>query len=87
MKGMSIEGVRSCAGTVDGKIGEVVGVLDGLKSSIDGLEWVGPDRDKFVGDVEAKVSSLRTAIEADLTWMKDTMTRNADSQETTSDVM
>ncbi len=70
--GMDIEAVRQLAGQMDAQAEQIAQLEAGLTQAIESTEWVGPDRDRFVGDwqgnhaaqLRAVAQSLRDAATA-----------------------
>ncbi|MGI8938872.1 MAG: hypothetical protein ACR2JF_11805, partial [Iamia sp.] len=50
LTGMDIEAVRTLAGQMDTNAGDIETITGTLTSQLEGTEWIGPDREQFVGD-------------------------------------
>jgi hypothetical protein len=48
--GMDIGGVRQLAGQMDQRAEEIRTLMGALTSALQGANWVGPDREQFLGD-------------------------------------
>lgn len=82
--GMDIAGVRSMSQQLTGKAGEIRSLSQQLTSVLQNTQWVGPDREKFLGDWQ---SSHVTALNNVIQGLEDAATRanqNADQQEQAS---
>lgn len=84
MTGMDIEAVRTLGTQMDTNAGEIEAIVSSLTSQLEGTEWIGPDRELFMGDWQSTYVPQLTAV---VTALRDTANRaraNADEQETAS---
>ncbi|HWL44883.1 MAG TPA: WXG100 family type VII secretion target [Ilumatobacter sp.] len=82
--GMDIAGVRQLANQFSQKADEIDGIRNFLTSQLNSTQWVGNDRERFVGDWQGQyTTALNTVVNA-LREAQQTALRNAQEQETTS---
>ena len=82
--GMDIGAVRTLSQQLTAKAGEIRTLMQQLTSQLNNTQWVGADRERFVGDWQ---SQHCTALNNVIQGMEDAATRaskNADDQEATS---
>lgn len=84
--GMDIQGVRTLAGQLDTKAGEIEQILSILTSTLSSTQWLGPDATRFRDDWDSTHSAnLRRVAEA-LRTASQNANANAQQQEQASGV-
>ena len=82
--GMDIAAVRQLANQMTTKAGEIRTIMQQLTTALQSTQWVGPDRERFVGDWQSQhVTALNNVIQG-LEAAAQNATRNAQEQETAS---
>ena len=82
--GMDIEGVRQLAAHMDNNAGQIDQLMAALNAALEGTEWIGPDRERFVGDWHSTFVPQLTAVANSLRDTANAARSNADEQEQTS---
>ncbi|MCS6711085.1 WXG100 family type VII secretion target [Brachybacterium sp. EF45031] len=79
-KGMVPEDVDKMAGEMENKAQEIRTIYTEVKGQVDGLDWTGQDRDKYVADFEAQIGAAVQAIEGKLGETAERARQNAQAQ-------
>lgn len=82
--GMDIEAVRSLAQQMNSSAEEIRSLASRLSSALEGTQWVGPDREKFVGDWQGQYMTSLNQVAQGLVDAAQRATSNASEQETAS---
>lgn len=82
--GMDIEAVRSLAQQMNSSAEEIRNLASRLSSALEGTQWVGPDREKFVGDWQGQYMTSLNQVAQGLVDAAQRATANASEQETAS---
>lgn len=82
--GMDIEGVRQLAAQMDSNAGQIDQLIGALNAALEGTEWIGPDRERFVGDWHTTFVPQLTAVANTLRDTANAARSNADQQEQAS---
>jgi hypothetical protein len=84
LTGMDIGAVRQLATQLSTKADEIDSIMNQLTNALNTVQWVGPDRERFISDWQGHhVASLRQVSQG----LRDASTRatqNANDQETVS---
>ena len=84
MMGMDVQGVRSLAQLMNQRADEIQQFAAQLTQSLDGAQWVGPDREQFVADWKSHhMASIHAVVEA-LKHAAQMASQNAQQQEDAS---
>ncbi len=82
--GMNIDGVRQLATQMDNSADQIVQMIGALDAALQSTEWIGQDRERFVGDWQGTfMPQLNTVAQS----LRDTAIAardNADQQEQAS---
>ena len=82
--GMDIGAVRQLSTQMNAKAGEIRTITQQLTSALESAPWVGPDRERFVGEWQSQhVAALNNVIQG-LEAAAQTAQRNAQEQESAS---
>lgn len=82
--GMNIEEVRSLATQLNAKAEEIRGIMSTLTNALQGTNWVGPDRERYVSEWQSHhVTALNSVING-LQTAAQAATANASEQEAAS---
>lgn len=84
IQGMDIEAVRQLAVQMDNDAAQIEQLMGTLTSSLEGAEWIGPDREKFVGDWNSNHKMQLTAVANSLRDAANAARSNADQQQQAS---
>ncbi len=82
--GMNIEGVRQLAAQMDNNAGQIEQLMGALNGALESTEWIGPDRERFVGDWQNTFMPQLTAVANSLRDTANAARGNADQQEQAS---
>ncbi len=82
--GMNIEAVRQLASQMDTHAEQIQQLMGGLTQALENTEWIGPDRERFVGDWHGTHVAQLTAVANSLRDAANAARANADEQEHTS---
>jgi len=82
--GMDIAQVRQLSQQLNTKAEEIRNIMNTLTNALQGAQWVGPDRERFVGEWQSQhCSALNTVIQG-LEAASQTANKNAQEQEAAS---
>lgn len=84
IQGMNIEAVRELAGQMDSNADQIQTLLADLGSRLENTEWIGPDRDQFVGEWQGTFVPQLTAVANTLRDTANKARSNAEQQEQAS---
>ncbi len=82
--GMDIEGVRQLAAQMDNNAAQIEQLIGTLNGALESTEWIGPDRERFVGDWHGTFMPQLTTVANSLRDTANAARANADQQEQTS---
>jgi uncharacterized protein YukE len=82
--GMDIDGVRNLAGQMDNTAAQIEQLMGALNGALDGIEWIGPDRERFVSDWHGTFVPQLTTVANSLRDTANAARINADEQEQAS---
>ncbi len=82
--GMDPQQVRNLAQQMSNRASEIRTMMSQLTSALQGAGWVGPDREKFVGDWESQHCTALNRVADGLDDAAQRATMNAQQQESTS---
>lgn len=82
--GMDIAAVRILSQQMTAKAGDIRTLMQQLTSQLDGTQWVGADRERFVGDWQSQHCSALNNVIQGLEAAAQRATKNADEQEAAS---
>lgn len=83
-KGMNPEEGREVASAITEAGQQILDVIDGITSTVNSVEWVGPDYDNYQGDWNGFVSGAVTGVVDGLKAKSDELNTHADEQDQTS---
>lgn len=84
LKGMNVEEVRGMARQLRDAAEEITRIEQELTSGLEGVDWTGPDADRFRGQWAAEMVPALQQIMNSVNDLGDTADRNAAEQESTS---
>jgi hypothetical protein len=82
--GMDIDGVRRLAAQMDNNASQIDQPVGGLSGTLESTEWIGPDRERFVGDWHGTFTPQLRAVANSLRDTANAARINADQQEEAS---
>lgn len=82
--GMDIGGVRQLAGQMDQRAEEIRTLMGQLTNALQSAQWVGPDREHFLGDWQGTHCAQLNAVIQGLTEAANRARLNAQQQEQAS---
>lgn len=82
--GMDIQGVRSLAGQMDSCAGNIQDLMGRLTNALNGTQWVGADREQFLGEWQGTHTAQLNAVINGLRDAANKARNNASQQETAS---
>ena len=82
--GMDIAQVRQLSTTLKTKADEIRTIQNQLTSQLQSAQWVGPDRERFLGDWQSQHCSALNSVIQGLEGASTTASRNAQEQEAAS---
>ncbi|MEE1649517.1 WXG100 family type VII secretion target [Brachybacterium sp. J144] len=83
-KGMNVEEVRRMATQLREAAEEITRIEQELTSGLEGVDWTGPDADRFRGQWSGEMVPALQQIMTAVDELGDTADRNASEQESTS---
>lgn len=83
-KGMNVEEVRRMSTQLREAAEEITRIEQELSSGLEGVDWTGPDADRFRGQWSGEMIPALQQIMNAVTELGDTADRNAAEQEATS---
>lgn len=83
-KGMNVEEVRRMAGQLREAAEEITRIEQELTSGLEGIDWTGPDADRFRGQWSGEMIPALQQIMGAVNELGDSADRNAAEQETAS---
>lgn len=84
LKGMNVEEVRGMARQLREAAEEITRIEQELTSGLEGVDWTGPDADRFRGQWSGEMVPAMQQIMNSVNDLGDTADRNAAEQESTS---
>lgn len=84
MTGMDIAGVRQLAQQLTQKADEISQIASQLTNALNGADWRGPDREKFVSDWQSQHVAALSRVSEGLKQAAQLATQNAQQQEQAS---
>ncbi|MGP9693940.1 WXG100 family type VII secretion target [Brachybacterium sp. AOP25-B2-12] len=84
IKGMDVEEVRRLAKDLDSAAEEILRIEKELTSGLDGVDWTGPDADRFRSQWESETVPALQQISEAITGLSTTADANASEQQSTS---
>lgn len=84
LKGMNVEEVRGMARQLREAADEITRIEQELTSGLEGVDWTGPDADRFRGQWSGEMIPALTQIMNAVNELGETADRNAAEQEATS---
>ena len=82
--GMDIEAVRQLAVQMENNASQIEQLIGTLTATLEGTEWIGPDRERFVGDWNNTHKIQLTAVANSLRDAANAARSNADQQDQVS---
>ncbi|KGH45247.1 hypothetical protein IN07_18430 [Modestobacter caceresii] len=82
--GMDIDGVRQLAAQMDNNAAQIEQLIGTLNGALESTEWIGPDRERFVGDWHGTFMPQLTTVANSLRDTANAARSNADQQEQAS---
>ncbi|WP_072804067.1 WXG100 family type VII secretion target [Rhodococcoides yunnanense] len=82
--GQDIEQVQQLSRELNNKANEIQGVLTRLTSQLNGVQWKGPDADRFRSEWQGTHTAQLKAVVNALQQASQTASRNAQQQQQTS---
>jgi uncharacterized protein YukE len=82
--GMDIDGVRQLATQMDNNADQIAQLIGALDAALQSTEWIGPDRERFVGDWQGTFMPQLTTVANSLRDTAIAARDNADQQEQAS---
>lgn len=83
-KGMNVEEVRRLAGQLRDAAEEITRIEQELTSGLEGVDWTGPDADRFRGQWSGEMIPALQQIMNSVNELGESADRNAAEQEATS---
>lgn len=83
-QGMNVEEVRRMAGQLHEAAEEITRIEQELTSGLEGVDWTGPDAERFRGQWSGEMVPALQQIMSAVSDLGDSADRNASQQETTS---
>lgn len=84
LKGMNVEEVRGMARQLREAAEEITRIEQELTSGLDGVDWTGPDADRFRGQWSGEMVPALQQVMNSVNDLGETADRNATEQESTS---
>ena len=81
LTGMDIAEVRSLAGQLDNSAASIQDIVSRLTTNLSGANWIGPDRERFVGEWQGSHCQQLNAVVQALQDAANKARMNADDQE------
>lgn len=82
--GMDIAEVRQLSATLKSKAEEIRNIQNQLTNQLQSAQWVGPDRERFLGDWQSQHCAALNSVIQGLEGASQTANRNAQEQESAS---
>lgn len=84
LKGMNVEEVRAMARQLRDAAEEITRIEQELTSGLEGVDWTGPDADRFRGQWSGEMVPALQQVMNSVSDLGDTADRNVAEQESTS---
>ena len=82
--GMDVAAVRQLSQQLTAKADEISNIASQLTNSLQGAQWVGPDRERFLSEWQSQHSTALQRVVEGLRQASQTANRNAQEQESAS---
>jgi len=82
--GMDIAQVRNLSTQLNSKADEIRNIMNQLTNALQSAQWVGPDRERFVGEWQSQHCSALNNVIQGLEAASQTANKNAQEQEAAS---
>lgn len=82
--GMDIDQVRQLSATLKSKAEEIRNIQNQLTNQLQSAQWVGPDRERFLGEWQSQHCSALNGVIQGLESASQTASQNASQQESAS---
>lgn len=83
-EGMDTDAGRQVSDALRSAGDRIKDIFEGMRGSVDGVDWLGPDRDAFVSDWQSFISQHVDAVQQAFTETATALTQHADQQDQAS---